>query len=67
MHTGASGALLRNQQGVLDHVQNVQIHVMYAKFHTVFSVRISDQNALPWQGILVLGLDQRPAHWGHTT
>ena len=31
----------------LDHVQNVQNHAMRATFHIVFSVRISDQNALP--------------------
>ena len=30
----------------LDHLQNVHIHAMRTKFQIVFSLRISDQNAL---------------------
>ena len=37
---------------------------MRAKFHIVFLLRISDQNALV-QGVLILGPDQRAAHWGY--
>eukprot|EP01048_Picozoa_sp_COSAG05_P007060 COSAG05_NODE_486_length_9342_cov_20.072271_3_plen_89_part_00 len=41
----------------LDHVQNLQIHVMRAKFHIVFSIRIleaghSDLRARPEAGTL---------------
>ena len=37
-HTRGPGALLRNQKGVLDHVQNLQIHAVRAKIHTCVSV-----------------------------
>ena len=47
----------------LDHLQNVHIHAMRTKFQIVFLSGSQIRMPCVTQGILILGPDQRPAHW----
>ena len=44
---GSGEALLAVRIAFLDHVQNLQMHAVRAKFHIGFSLRILDHSVLP--------------------